>query len=221
MQKSNYIPITIVDGFLEYPDRLREYALSLNCYSDVTNRWPGVRSESLYSLSPVLFNAINQKILDLFFSKNQVYQYNAISQFQIVNKKYQSGWVHQDPYVLTAILYLSPNSISGTSLYSKKNIHYNDLTYIDEKVNSYKDNTNNEEFLKLHNQNYEETLNVKGLYNRLLVFDSSIYHAAHDFFGNDHIDSRLTLTTFVDGIAGDCTTSLRRCKSHTTSGTVI
>ena len=47
-----------------------------------------------------------------------------------------------------------------------------------------------------HNWQYEETIRVSNVYNRLISFDSQLIHGAQDFFGEGE-ESRLTLVFFV------------------------
>ena len=211
--KNIFFPTTVVDGFLDNPDALRQFALDQDFYIDDTGRWPGSRTSQLSTISPVIFNQVCQKILALLFSAEQTYTYNIQSSFQLVNKNYNTGWVHKDTSIITAMLYLTPDSHSGTSLYSKKNISYDDRTFVNDKVISYKQESDNIKARNLHNQNYEEIMNVKGIYNRLLIFDSNTYHAAHDFFGSSKENSRLTLVSFVTGLIGDYRTPLQRSRS--------
>ena len=213
MYKNTYFPTTIVDGFLDNPDALREFALKQDFYGDNTGRWPGTRTTTLSAISPVVYNQICQKILALFFTAEQPYSYNIDSSFQLVNKNYNAGWVHKDTSIITAMLYLTPESFCGTSLYLKKNISYDDSTFIPDKIASYRLGTDNVNARNQHNQNFEETINVKGLYNRLLIFDSNIYHAAQDFFGSSKKNSRLTLVSFVYELKGDYRTPLQRSRN--------
>jgi hypothetical protein len=213
MYKNTYIPTTIVDGFFDNPDKIRAYALNQKYIRDIEGRWPGLRTPSLSSVSPVVFQTICQKILSLFFTKKQPYYFEAQAYFQIVDKKFESGWIHKDPYVITAIVYLSPDSLSGTSLYVKKDIDYNDDEHIMDKFTNYKDGGDTGFSRDLNNQNYIETLNIRGLYNRFVVFDSNTYHAAQDFFGDSKEESRLTLVVFFSSITGDLETPLQRSKS--------
>jgi len=208
-----YIPTTVVDGFLDNPDTFRKFALDQEFYIDEKGRFPGSRTSLLSTISPVVFDQVCQKILALFFTNEQAYSYTIESSFQLVNKNYNTGWVHKDPMIITAMLYLTPGSYSGTSLYLKKNISYNDSNYLNDKVVSYKLGSDDIKACNLHNQNYEEVMNVKGLYNRLLVFDSNMYHAAHDFFGSSKEDSRLTLVSFVHRLTGDYYGPLQRSRS--------
>jgi hypothetical protein len=213
MYKNTYTPTTIVDGFFDNPDKIRAYALNQKYYNDIEGRWPGSRTQDLSTVSPVVFHTICQKILSLFFTKKQLYFYEAEAYFQIVDKKFESGWIHKDPYVITAIVYLTPDSISGTSLYVKKDIDYNDSSYLQDKFTNYKNGLDVGSSRDLNNQNYIETLNISGLYNRFVVFDSNMYHAAQDFFGDSNEESRLTLVVFFSSITGDLETPLQRSKS--------
>ena len=163
MLKNTYFPTTIVDGFFDNPDKIRQFALEQEFHSDKTGKWPGLRSSQLFELSPIIFNNICQKMLALFFTAEQTYSYDIASYFQIVSGKFNSGWVHKDPSIITAMLYLTPESSSGTSLYLNKNISYDDTTFIEDKIESYKLGTDSAKAKKsreLHNQNYEEILSA-------------------------------------------------------------
>jgi hypothetical protein len=221
MLKNTYFPTTIVDGFFDNPDEIRSLALRQQYTKDIQDRWPGTRTEDLALVSPVVFHTICNKILSLFYTANQPYSYVAQANFQIVGKEYKSGWIHKDAFVITAIVYLTPESFSGgTSLYIKKQIDFNDNDYLQDKFANYKKGFDQGSSRDLHNQNYLETLNVNGLYNRLLVFDSNIYHAAQDFFGNNKEESRLTLVIFFSSIVGDLETPLNRSKNLNSNTTL-
>ena len=213
MLKNTYFPTTIVDGFFDNPDAIREFALKQKYFTDTSGRWPGSRTELLSDISPNIFHSICKKILTLFFTPEQTYNYNVEITFQLINENYLSGWVHKDPSIATAIIYLTPKSESGTSLYLKQNIEYEDSSYVKEKLEGYKNYSDNTTSRCKNNQHYKETVNIKGIFNRLIFFDSNIYHSAHDFFGVDKEDSRLTLVCFVYGISGNLDTSLSRSKN--------
>ena len=130
-------------------------------------------------------------------------QYNAEASFQIIDEKYGDGWVHHDGdgSLMTAIIFLTPGFSSGTSIYKSKNpATYNISKYLNDKTESIKNKvpSNSKE---LHNNNFEETVSVKGKYNRMVLFDSHLFHAAHQFFGDTKDNSRLTLVVFIKQIA--------------------
>lgn len=214
MLRSTYFPTTIVDGFFDNPNAIREFALKQKYFTDTSGRWPGSRTELLSDISPTIFHNICHKILSLFLTSNQLLSYNVEATFQLVNEDFLSGWVHKDPSIATAIVYLTPESESGTSLYLKQNIEYNDNFFVTEKIESYKNYSDNAAVRYQHNQNFKETVNIKGIFNRLIFFDSNIYHSAHDFFGVNKEDSRLTLVCFLYNISGDLNTSLSRSRNY-------
>ena len=83
----------------------------------------------------------------------------------------------------------------------KKNYFGFDNEGQEAKIEAFKNQTGNDTAMKLHNENYEETLNVRGLYNRMFLFDSIMFHGAHDFFGDDKESSRLTLILFFQKLS--------------------
>jgi hypothetical protein len=52
---------------------------------------------------------------------------------------------------------------------------------------------------------FVETIRVSNVYNRLVTFDAYLKHAAHDYFGNDDSNSRLTIIFFVKKLFADHT----------------
>ena len=199
------IPITILDDFLDNPDAIRDFALSLEFNSEPSGRWPGKRTNCLSSLHPYFYNYINKKILSLFFENT--YNCKCSLYFQLIENHTGDGWVHQDPDIFTYIIYLSPeNKIDcGTSLY---NLKYNKI----HTVNSIEDYNNlslRKEYhrlkslpshiQKIKNQdcesNFNKILNVKDRYNRLLCFSSENHHSANNLSNND--SPRLTLIGFI------------------------
>ena len=197
--KNLLFPTTVIDGFLDNPDILREYGLAQNFSIDPAGTWPGKRSASLFNLSRDLFVEYNNKILSIFYKNDSNYDYQGESYFQLVDKSYNKGWVHRDHNALTAILYLTPGTSSGTSIYEKNNVIFNENTYMDNKAESYQATNRNilDKDIDSYNNNFTETINVKGLYNRLIIFDGIVHHGAHNFFGDDKVDSRLTLVSFI------------------------
>ena len=104
------------------------------------------------------------------------------------------GWIHTDNFAKqTAIIYLSKDNPAGTSVYLKNN--FTDIIgekFLTEEKNKLKydyfthPEKFNEEDLKIlkkqkeeNNSYFNETINVKGVYNRLVTFDGNSFHAAH------------------------------------------
>jgi hypothetical protein len=203
-------PVTIVDNFFEDPDSIVKYAKSLE-YQD--NAWylPGVRTDALHKIDQELFNWITGKCLKLHYPQEEELSYEAEARFQKipVNLKHD-GWVHHDvPSELTCVIYLSKNSDTGTSFYKrKKPMRIMDkqklkYEYFKNPNKNKKEITEIEKAKKFNNDFFEETINVKGLYNRCTLFDSSLYHAAHVFTGDKEEEDRLIFVNVIFSITNN------------------
>jgi len=203
------IPLTILDDFLDNPNTIRDWGLSLPFNPSPDNRWPGKRTECLSTIHPPLYNYINRKILSLFFEN--LVNYSCSLQFQLIEDYQNTGWIHQDPDIFTYIIYLSPeNSVNcGTSLYNVKSNKFHTVNSLEEDKNMYqskrlhyKTKSITPEIQKLKNQNidlnYNKTLDIKDKYNRLLCFSSEQHHSANNF--SNGVSPRLTLIGFFKEI---------------------
>jgi len=206
MQLTQIVPVTILDNFLDNPDKIRNWALSLEYFTDPEGRWPGLRTKQLAEINEPFFHLICKKYFSQFYDlKKEQIKWVVSMQFQIVDEKYHSGWIHSDEGTaqVTGIIYLTPNSNlnGGTSIYQeKKNIITSVHNYTQIKEDSHLNKITIEEVKKYkdeHNSQYEETIRVSNIYNRLISFDSHLHHAAQAFFGKD-TESRLTLVFFVN-----------------------
>ena len=208
------IPVSIVDNFLNNPDSIRNWALTQEFFPDPRGQWPGLRTENLYIINPELAETITFKYFNLFFNLyTDESRWIVDSRFQITTGNSGQGWVHQDSDSrLTGIIYLTPNPNpeSGTSIYQRKEgAHPPRAGELNQtKVQQYLGNITKEEAdadrIKL-NGYYNETIRVNNIYNRLITFDAHLPHAAHDYFGNNPDDSRLTLVIFVKQLYADRT----------------
>ena len=201
------IPTTIVDDFFEDPDSIRAFGLRQQYAQDTTGSWPGSRAQDLNQLNSQLFTHVASRLLSLFWDiTTSPVHWRAHGTFQRVTQAYGTGWVHQDAdSLLTAIVYLTPDSPaqSGTSIYRRK-----DITV---PIPEAWDRTKRQGYLTgqmttaeyVHardatNNCFEETLRVNNVYNRLLIFDSSLYHGVRAF--DTASQDRLTLTMFFTSI---------------------
>lgn len=194
-------PATIVDNFFNNPDDVRDYALSLPFNSDPEGRWPGERV-SLSETNITFFDFVCRKMLSLF-TDDDYPKYYASAYFQKIktNEYIDEGWIHTDfPHVLTGIIYLTPNSkeSNGTSLYklNNKNICWNNEVTEDIKRKGYLNEGDVNAFKDARDYEYSQftkTLDIPSFYNRLVLFDSSLYHKANNF----HIDDQDRLTVIV------------------------
>lgn len=205
MQHMHSFPVTVLDNFFDDPDKIRSWALQQEYTPDPNGQWPGLRSKQIFELDQSFFHLFTRKVFSIFYNlSTEDVNWFVSSNFQIVNKEYESGWVHTDEAIsqMTGIIYLNPNANlnSGTSIYrQRKDLLQHNYQHLDKKMDSYSNRISIQDAKKYkeqHNSQYEETIRVNNVYNRLIFFDSHLHHAAQDFFGENE-DSRLTLTFFV------------------------
>jgi len=211
---------TVRDNFFSNPDLIRKFALSLDMKSDDTGRWPGFRSQELFTFNKKLNDCIVAKILSCYYDFNnyEVTWQDSMCQFQLIDKiddTLNQGWVHIDgPFDVASVIYLNknPNPNTGTSLFEikKESLDYilnEDETQQSEKYKLYKNQKiDKKEYLKQlnnYNSNFVETVNFKNLYNRCITY-GKLYHSANSFnMYND--EPRLTLVSFIQGIKAEKT----------------
>lgn len=210
-------PTTIVDGFFDNPDDIVNFANTLEYEADSIGHWPGVRSKPLSLVRPAFFEMCCKKLFSLFYNYNhESATWEIDLRFQKISNKYEKGWVHTDPCVLTFIIYLTKGSLkSGTSICRLKTGYLGEnLTgYNKEKSDWYLGKLSVEEgkkYIALHNEPFEDTLNVASVYNRLLAFDSGLFHRAQNFVEVE--GERLTLIGFVHKLgSGQTPVNRMRC----------
>ena len=206
MKRNIKIPTTVVDTFFDTPDKVRQWAIQLPFHPATDGRWPGLRTEHLFNHDSGFFDSVIKKSLSLFFNLEQETKmsWEADMFFQIVHKNYDSGWVHSDvsDSQITGIVYLNKdtNLAGGTSIMREKN----NILVRKDSFNTFKQESylkkktiqEVEKYREEHNNQFEETINISNVYNRLVLFDSHLYHKAQSFFGEDD-DARLTLIFFI------------------------
>jgi hypothetical protein len=177
-------PTICVDDFFNDPDKVVEISKDLKFES--RQFYPGTRSVGLHQVDANLFNWLSNKIIALLYPNDweNISWFNSAFFQKVPSGLKNDGWVHQDSSVeFTAIIYLSKNLDIGTSIYNRKNFYKESKAYGD-KGN-----------IKFHNCNFKETINIKGIYNRLVLFDGASHHAAHI---NNTGEDRLTLICFFE-----------------------
>ena len=166
----------------------------------------GVRSEPLHTLDQDLFETINLKIINNFYPNINCHNitYKAMTYFQKSEYDINDGWVHNDPGIITAIIYLTPEETAGTSIYK---IKYKDINLPNQyKKQDYFTNFNkysikqkaNIQKLKLENNSYfEKTASFNGEFNRMIAFKSNQWHAAE--LQKENKD-RVVIISFIEEI---------------------
>jgi hypothetical protein len=219
--KDNMIPTTIVDNFFETPTLIRDYALSLE-YSEPPSNYPGIRTKELRVINPKLDELLGRKLFSLFFNlKTEKVGWNIGAYFQLADRGFETGWSHIDGDVcqFAGVVYLNPDAPlnGGTSMCRLKNKFEEDLSIRDEfysgkevDYNFYRSKRDE------HNSNFETTLEVSNIFNRLFLYDGNSYHKENMFFGEGK-DARLTLVFFGNFVTYEQATSpLTRAKTRYT-----
>ena len=211
---SKNFPVTVVDNFFSNPDKVVKFAESLT-YIQSKGYYPGKRSALLHKVNYDFFSNTILKVLSLFFDlKTTPLSFNDTAmQFQKIqpfNKKEKNhilnkGLIHQDTNnTLAGVIYLNkkPDLNSGTSIYQeiKKDLKAEEygkrkklLYKIDQKKLSHKNTKDYEKLIMECNQSFEEVINVKNVYNRLILYPGEYFHTGNYFTSKE----RLTLVFFI------------------------
>ena len=215
------LPVTVVDGFFDEPDDVRNYALSLTSEPDTQGKWPGSRTANLAEINPKLFDHTCRRIASMFWDTRdaqEFVQWQAQGGFQLVDSSYQSGWVHHDAgeELFTAIIYLTPgaNASTGTSIWEIKDRAVDvPKTVKDQKFPALQQQLSPEAAATARqelNSYYTESIRVNNKYNRCIVFDSHLYHAAGEF--DTLAEDRLTLTIFFRKLGSSKLSPIQRLR---------
>jgi hypothetical protein len=205
------IPTIIADNFFPDPDKIVDFAMKQQFHSTKTGTWPGKRTDYLHELNKDLFDFVVTKILKLISLNNCKYWEFDMS-FQLIEpygeSQYDSrncGWVHEDyPSIFSGIIYLNknPEKDTGTIIYSEK-FGFSNITMEDmesKRKNFLKDKVSNSQFeMQYHkvNSQFEESIVVNNVYNRILMFSGNTYHSVKTYGLNQE---RLTLAFFCRSI---------------------
>lgn len=201
-------PTLIVDNFFSNPDAVVEFANKQSFILDPMGQWPGRRTHCLSTLYPALYETIAHKVFSLFYNlNNESIQGNVSIAFQKVEKgAYDEGWIHVDSSILSFLIYLNkiPSLNSGTSICRLKT----DVACTPKHINAqstkialYKNQITQEQAKEDKNkwhEAFEETIFVRNVYNRLLVFEGGLRHKAQMFTDMD--EDRLTIVGFVNSM---------------------
>lgn len=210
-------PFTIIENFFPDPDKIVDIAKSVEYtkHEEDTN-YAGARSENFHIILPDLHQYVCTKILQPFFSGgdgNEFVSAEAEIGFQIINPLHEDqyhpknrGWVHVDgTNMMGGIIYLNPEPEpdTGTSAYREilgYSNQYPSALSVKEKFYGGED-VPDEEYLAAYNRihdQYEETIKVENVYNRLVLFNRDCYHGQQTF-GKEH--TRLTCYFFFKNIS--------------------
>jgi len=190
--------IIVIDDFYSNPYDVRDFAL--NQEFKITGQFPGFRTKSM--LNDIIKEAIEYiikpfagKIID-WLDKDEN---SSTGAFQYTTEEHHS-WLHTDGGVdWAAVLYLTPDAppSAGTGFYRHKTTGIERFVYYTEKptekdlthpyLTDYKDMTK-----------WELTDYVSNKFNRLILYDASMFHKSLDYFGKDKYNGRLFQVFFFN-----------------------
>jgi hypothetical protein len=172
--------IIIIENFYENPLEVRNFALKQNYKKDLY--YPGNRTKSFANdeIKNKLENIIKPFAGNIVYFSNDNDNDNGTFQYAT---SYDHTWIHKDndkdnDINWTGIVYLTPDApfSSGTTIYKYKN--------------QLASKTELEKFSKDYSK-WDIVDNIGNVFNRLLIFDSTQYHASTNYFGTDIYNSRL------------------------------
>uniref|UniRef100_A0A6C0HZA5 Uncharacterized protein n=1 Tax=viral metagenome TaxID=1070528 RepID=A0A6C0HZA5_9ZZZZ len=185
---NNVIPsYVVVDNFYKEPNALREYALSQHFEENIQYH-KGKRCLNPMFRFPGLKERFEQ-ILDKKIKNWDYYSTNGCFQYCVAEDK---SVYHCDAQEYAGMIYLSPDAPpdSGTRLYRSK---YTKKMLVPEEdfnvvfKNGFYDSTE-----------FEQVDVVGNVFNRLILFNARMIHAAPVYFGNTKENSRLFQLFFFD-----------------------
>ena len=205
----NLYPVTILENFYEDPDKVRTFALNQKYQyrhqlKDVAYVFPGARTKDLSVINKPLFENVCNKIISLFHNSQYEHMRWAITtNFQSVSEDYGRGVIHSDSNtVFAAVVYLSPDAPleAGTSLY-RPNQQFKQDEYEKALKENDKRFANGDIIMNTaYHSMFDELVRINNVYNTLILYEGTHYHAANQFFGKTLKDSRLAQVFFVSNI---------------------
>ena len=175
----------VVDNFYVDPDSVRTFALQQPMTLHPNNH-KGIRSDIVYR-----FPGLKERFETLLGTPIRGWEdYGTNGCFQ-VNLAGEQAVYHSDGQTYAGVIFLTPNApgVAGTQFYrSKEGIRKPDAT-------------NHAQVFRggFYDSTRFDKLDVVGnVYNRLVLFDAKLIHAADTYFGKEKEDGRLIQLFFFD-----------------------
>ena len=196
-------PTLVVDDFLEDPDYVLCLATNAEYNDPGHTNYPGVASKNkIHELDQELFDAILQKIFGYYWDLNNPVKFRVDMEFQKIEKNGQ-GIIHLDTTygaLAAGVIYLNQDidRDTGTSFYKLTDPDYKikQHEFLDPiaryHAGEHVDGLDN--ICEKHYNMFEETMRVQNQYNRLVTYDSNVWHTATSY-GDQ---TRYTLRFFIN-----------------------
>ena len=182
--------VMLFDNFYGNPMDVRDYALSLPF--DVTGNYPGRRTKKMdephFSSAKTIFEDLLRKKINWWPE-----EYNTSFQY---TTETDTTWVHHDPTMWAAVLYLTPDAPleSGTAIYQNKETKI----FLYDKNKPETDYNSRGDILSDMSK-WEPVITVSNIFNRLVMYRGEYYHRSMlPGFGQNKYNGRLFQTFFFN-----------------------
>ena len=192
---SQKLNIIVVDNFYSNPFEVRNFALEQKY--DVIGNFPGFRTKPM--LNDTIKEAIEYIVKPYGGNVTDWFEDGHTGAFQYTTEEHFS-WIHADGGNNWAgVLYLTPNApiSAGTAFYRHKLSRYENFVHTSENpkeedlkhpyFRDYKDITK-----------WEMTDYISNKFNRLVLYDASLFHKSLDYFGKNLQTGRLFQVFFFN-----------------------
>ncbi len=196
-------PTLVVDDFLEDPDYVLCLATNAEYNDPGHTNYPGVASKNkIHELDQELFDAILQKIFGYYWDLNNSVKFRVDMEFQKIEKNGQ-GIIHLDTTygaLAAGVIYLNQDidRDTGTSFYKLTDPDYKikQHEFLDPiaRYHAGEHVDGLDDICEKHYNMFEETMRVQNQYNRLVTYDSNVWHTATSY-GDQ---TRYTLRFFIN-----------------------
>ena len=210
MNKKNHpLAGTVIckNNFFNNPEKVLELAKKLTY--ERSERYPGKRTINLLESTDTeaknfamffarkimkdVFPGISRFVTHISFHINDVYD----------NDTANTGWIHNDNVRLAGLVYLNPeerNFDTGTSIFIKhgeKDFENSDLPSRKEFNITQQASEQYLKDLESNHNNLQETIKIGNVYNRLIAYDSNLWHRPNNY-KTASVTPRTTLLFFID-----------------------
>ena len=195
-------PTLVVDDFLDDPDYVLCLATNAEYDDPGYTNYPGVASKNkIHELDQELFDTILQKIFGYYWDLKNPVNFNVEMDFQKIESNGQ-GIIHLDTTygaLGAGVIYLNqnPEKDTGTSFYELLDLGYRiEEEFLDPvaRYHAGEHVDNIDKICEKHYNMFEETMRVQNKYNRMVTYDSNVWHTATSY-GDQ---TRYTLRFFIN-----------------------
>jgi len=217
-----HFPSLCFNDFYKDPDKVRDFALSLDGYTNKYGAHPGLRCKMLSEYDSDFYRQSVDKFMSLFDDWGGAgASFNCSTSFQKIhryssdpNDPVNQGWIHTDGIVdIAGVVYLDPEPVSdnGTSFYHQKGDDFKFNNVLEGDTPEYERimGTSDNNFCKIddidwyrenivkNNEQFELTMEVKNCYNRCIAYSGQQLHGQSNYWMSNEDDFRLAQVFFV------------------------